>query len=45
MANNKCFNYNKPSEEEEILNMKKEIQLMSTQLQRMKEEEERSSDK
>ena len=38
---------NMPSKEEEIIiaNMKKQMQLMSTQLQRMKEEEERSSDK
>ena len=38
---------NMPSKEEEILisNMKKQIQLMSTQLQRMKEEDETSSNK
>ena len=36
-----------PSEKEEIIiaNMKKQMQLMSTQLQRLKEEEERSSNK
>ena len=47
MANKKCFKSNMPSEEEEIIiaNMKKEIQSMSTQLQRLKEEEETSSNK
>ena len=47
MANNKFFNSNMPNEEEEILiaNMKKQIQSMSTQLQRMKEEDETSSNK
>ena len=45
MANNKFFKSNMPSEEEEILNIKKEMQLMSTQLQRLKEEEETSSNK
>ena len=47
MANNKFFKSNMPSEEEEILiaNMKKKIQSMSTQLQRMKEEDDTSSKK
>ena len=47
MANTKCFKSNIPSEEEEILiaNMKKQIQSMSTQLQRMKEEDDTSSNK
>ena len=47
MANNKCFRSNIPSEEEEILiaNMKQQIQSMSVQLQRMKEEDKISSKK
>ena len=47
MANKKFFKSNIPSEEEEILiaNMKKQIQSMSTQLQRMKEEDYTSSKK
>ena len=47
MANNKCFKYNKPSDEEEILiaNMKQQIQSMSTQLERLKEEDDTSSKK
>ena len=47
MANNKFFKSNMPSEEEEILiaNMKKQIQSMSTQLQRMKEDDDTSSNR
>ena len=47
MANKKFFKSNMPSEEEEILiaNMKKQIQSMSTQIQRMKEEDDTSSNK
>ena len=45
MANNFFLKSNMPSEEEEILTMKKEIQLMSTQLQRLKEEDDTSSKK
>ena len=47
MANKKCFKSNTPSEEEKIIlaDVKKQIQLMSTQLQKLKEEEERSSKK
>ena len=45
MANNKYLKSNIPSEEEEILiaNMKKQIQSMRTQLQRLKEEDDTSS--
>ena len=47
MANNKCTKSNIPSEEEEILiaNMKKQIQSMSAQLQRIKEEDDTSLNK
>ena len=47
MANKKCFKSNIPSEEEEILiaNIKQKIQSMSTELQRMKEEDDTSSKK
>ena len=47
MANKKCFKSNTPSEEEKIIiaDLKKQMQLITTQLQKLKEEEERSSNK
>ena len=47
MANKKCFKSDVPSEEDKIIraDIKKQMQLMHTQLQTLKEEKERSSNK
>ena len=47
MPNNKCFKTDETSEEEKLMlaDMKKQMQVVQTQLQQLKEEEERASNK